>query len=78
MKVILETDRLLLEGKEDDAAAFFQRTATRRLRFVHKALLNVEQAQRINRSFNRRLPKCGFGRKPAFSKPLGRTSGLLD
>ena len=61
MKVILETDRLLLrEYVEDDAEAFFELNSNpEMLRFVpDKALLNIEQAlAAIDRSPDLRLPE---------------------
>src|SRR5437660_9477793 len=80
MKVILETDRLLLrEYVEEDAEAFFKLNSDPEvLRFVpDKALLNVEQARQLlidHASADYR--KYGFGRCACILKSTGEQIGF--
>ncbi len=80
MKVILETDRLLLrEYVEEDAAAFFKlNTDPQVLRFVpDKALLNVEQARQILIDHPiADYRKHGFGRGACILKSTGEQVGF--
>lgn len=80
MKVILETDRLLLrEYVEEDAEAFFKlNTDPEVLRFVpDKALQSVEQAQQILIDHPiADYRKHGFGRGACILKSTGRTDRL--
>jgi ribosomal-protein-alanine N-acetyltransferase len=80
MKVILETDRLLLRGYvEEDAEAFFKLNSDPEvLRFVpDKALLNVEQARQLlldHPIVDYR--KHGFGRGACILKSTGEQIGF--
>jgi ribosomal-protein-alanine N-acetyltransferase len=80
MKVILETDRLLLrEYVEDDAEAFFQLNSDPEvLRFVpDKALLNVEQARQLLIDHPiADYRKYGFGRGACILKSTGEQIGF--
>lgn len=80
MKVILETDRLLLrEYVEEDAEAFFKLNSDSEvLRFVpDKALLNVEQARQILVDHPiADYRKCGFGRGACILKSTGEQIGF--
>jgi [ribosomal protein S5]-alanine N-acetyltransferase len=80
MKVILETDRLLLrEYVEDDAEAFFKVNSDPEvLRFVpDKALLDVEQArQRLVDHPIAEYRKYGFGRGACILKSTGEQIGF--
>ena len=80
MKVILETDRLLLrEYVEDDAEAFFKLNSDPEvLRFVpDKALLNVEQARQILIDHPiADYRKYGFGRGACILKSTGEQIGF--
>ena len=80
MKVILETDRLLVrEYVEEDAQAFFKlNTDPEILRFVpDKALLNVEQARRILIDHPiADYRKHGFGRGACILKSTGEQIGF--
>jgi ribosomal-protein-alanine N-acetyltransferase len=80
MKVILETDRLLLrEYVEDDAEAFFKLNSDPEvLRFVpDKALLNVEQArQTLVDHPIADYRKYGFGRGACILKSTGEQIGF--
>ena len=80
MKVILETDRLLLrEYVEEDAEAFFKlNTDPEVLRFVpDKALLNVEQARQILIDHPiADYRKHGFGRGACILKSTGEQIGF--
>jgi ribosomal-protein-alanine N-acetyltransferase len=80
MKVILETDRLLLrEYVEEDAEAFFKlNTDPEVLRFVpDKALLSVEQARRILLDHPiADYRKYGFGRGACILKRTGEQIGF--
>jgi ribosomal-protein-alanine N-acetyltransferase len=80
MKVILETDRLLLrEYVEDDAEAFFKlNTDPEVLRFVpDKALLTVEQARQILIEHPiADYRKYGFGRGACILKSTGEQIGF--
>ena len=80
MKVILETDRLLLrEYVEDDAEAFFKLNSDPEvLRFVpDKALLNVEQARQILVDHPiADYRKYGFGRGACILKSTGEQIGF--
>src|SRR3977135_2201005 len=80
MKVILETDRLLLrEYVEDDAQAFFDLNSDPEvLRFVpDKALLNVEQARQILVDHPiADYRKHGFGRGACILKSTGEQIGF--
>jgi RimJ/RimL family protein N-acetyltransferase len=80
MKVILETDRLLLrEYLEQDAEAFFKlNTDPEVLRFVpDKALLNVEQARQILVDHPiADYRKHGFGRGACILKSTGENIGF--
>ncbi len=80
MKVILETDRLLLrEYVEDDAEAFFQLNSDPEvLRFVpDKGLLNVEQARQILIDHPiADYRKYGFGRGACILKSTGEQIGF--
>ena len=81
MKVILETDRLLLrEYVEEDAEAFFKLNSDPEvLRFVpDKALLNVEQARQILIDHPiADYRKYGFGRGACILKSTGEQIGGL-
>ena len=80
MKVILETDRLLLrEYVEDDAEAFFQLNSDPEvLRFVpDKGLLNVEQARQLLIDHPiADYRKHGFGRGVCILKSTGENIGF--
>jgi ribosomal-protein-alanine N-acetyltransferase len=80
MKVILETDRLLLrEYVEEDAEAFFKlNTDAGVLQFVpDKALLNVEQARQILIDHPiADYRKHGFGRGACILKSTGEQIGF--
>lgn len=80
MKVILETDRILLrEYVEEDAEAFFKlNTDPEVLRFVpDKALLNVEQARQILVDHPiADYRKHGFGRGACILKSTGEQIGF--
>lgn len=80
MKVILETDRLVLrEYVEDDAEAFFKlNTDPEVLRFVpDKALLNVEQARQLLIDHPiADYRKHGFGRGACILKSTGEQIGF--
>ena len=80
MKVILETDRLLLrEYVEDDAEAFLKlNTDPEVLRFVpDKALLNVEQARQVLIDHPiADYRKNGFGRGACILKKSGEQIGF--
>jgi ribosomal-protein-alanine N-acetyltransferase len=80
MKVILETDRLLVrEYVEEDAEAFFKlNTDPEVLRFVpDKALLNVEQARQILIDHPiADYRKYGFGRGACILKHSGEQIGF--
>src|SRR5437868_8101648 len=80
MKVILETDRLLLrEYEEADAEAFFQLNSDPEvLRFVpDKRLLNVEQARQILIDHPiADYRKYGFGRGACILKSTGEQIGF--
>ena len=80
MKVILETDRLLLrEYVEDDAEAFFRLNSDPEvLRFVpDKRLLNVEQARQILIDHPiADYRKYGFGRGACILKSTGEQIGF--
>src|SRR5437879_12360805 len=80
MKVILETDRLLLrEYVEDDAEAFFKLNSDPEvLRFVpDKALLNVEEARQILIDHPiADYRKYGFGRGACILKSTGEQIGF--
>ena len=80
MKVILETDRLLLrEYVEEDAEAFFKLNSDPEvLRFVpDKALLNVEQARQILIDHPiADYRKHGFGRGACILKSTGENIGF--
>lgn len=80
MKVILETDRLLLkEYVEDDAEAFFKlNTDPQVIRFVpDKPLLNVEQARQILLDHPiADYRKYGFGRGACILKSTGEQIGF--
>ncbi len=80
MKVILETDRLLVrEYVEEDAAAFFKlNTDSEVLRFVpDKALLNVEQARQLLIDHPiADYRKHGFGRDACIFKSTGEQIGF--
>jgi RimJ/RimL family protein N-acetyltransferase len=80
MKVILETDRLLLrEYVEDDAEAFLKlNTDPEVLRFVpDKALLNVEQARQVLIDHPiADYRKNGFGRGACILKSSGEQIGF--
>jgi RimJ/RimL family protein N-acetyltransferase len=80
MKVILETDRLLLrEFVEDDAEAFFKlNTDPKVLRFVpDKPLLNVEQARQLLLDHPiADYRKHGFGRGACILKSTGEQIGF--
>ena len=80
MKVILETDRLLLrEYVEEDAEAFFKLNSDPEvLRFVpDKALLNVEQARQILIDHPiADYRKHGFGRGACILKSTGEQIGF--
>ena len=80
MKVILETDRLVLrEYVEDDAEAFFNLNSDPEvLRFVpDKALLNVEQARQILLDHPiADYRKYGFGRGACILKSTGEQIGF--
>ena len=80
MKVILETDRLLLrEYVEEDAEAFFKLNSDPEvLRFVpDKRLLNVEQARQILIDHPiADYRKYGFGRGACILKSTGEQIGL--
>ncbi len=80
MKVILETDRLLLrEYVEEDAEAFFKlNTDPEVLRFVpDKALLDVEQARQILIDHPiADYRKHGFGRGACILKSTGEQIGF--
>ena len=80
MKVILETDRLLLrEYVEDDAEAFFRLNSDPEvLRFVpDKRLLNVEQARQILVDHPiADYRKYGFGRGACILKSTGEQIGF--
>src|ERR1700736_1574989 len=80
MKVILETDRLLLrEYVEEDAGAFFKLNSDPGvLRFVpDKALLNVEQARQILIDHPiADYRKYGFGRGACILKSTGENIGF--
>jgi ribosomal-protein-alanine N-acetyltransferase len=80
MKVILETDRLLLrEYVEEDAEAFFKLNSDPEvLRFVpDKRLLNVEQARRILVDHPiTDYRKYGFGRGACILKSTGEQIGF--
>ena len=80
MKVILETDRLLLrEYVEEDAEAFFKLNSDPEvLRFVpDKALLNVEQARQILIDHPiADYRKHGFGRSACILKSTGENIGF--
>jgi RimJ/RimL family protein N-acetyltransferase len=80
MKVILETDRLLLrEFVEDDAESFFKlNTDPEVMRFVpDKPLLNVEQARQtlINHPIAD-YQRYGFGRGACILKSTGEQIGF--
>ena len=80
MKVILETDRLLLrEYVEDDAEVFFELNSNPEvLRFVpDKALLNIEQARQllIDHPISD-YRKHGFGRGACILKSTGEQIGF--
>jgi RimJ/RimL family protein N-acetyltransferase len=80
MKVILETDRLLIrEYVEEDAEAFFKlNTDPQVLRFVpDKPLLSVEQAQQILLGHPiADYRKHGFGRGACILKSTGEQIGF--
>jgi ribosomal-protein-alanine N-acetyltransferase len=80
MKMIIETDRLLLrEYVEDDAEAFFQLNSDPEvLRFVpDKAVLNVEQARQILLDHPiADYRKYGFGRGACILKSTGEQIGF--
>ena len=80
MKVILETDRLVLrEYVEEDAEAFFKlNTDPKVLRFVpDKPLLNVEQARQILLDHPiADYRKYGFGRGACILKRTGEQIGF--
>lgn len=80
MKVILETDRLLLrQYVEEDAEAFFKLNSDPEvLRFVpDKALLNVEQARQILIDHPiADYRKYGFGRGACILKSTGEQIGF--
>ena len=80
MKVILETDRLLLrEYVEEDAEAFFKLNSDPEvLRFVpDKALLNVEQARQLLVDHPiADYRKYGFGRGACILKSTGEQIGF--
>ena len=80
MKVILETDRLLLrEYVEEDAEAFFKLNSDPEvLRYVpDKALLNVEQARQILIEHPiADYRKYGFGRGACILKSTGEQIGF--
>src|SRR5438309_8129816 len=80
MKVILETDRLLLrQYVEEDAEAFFRLNTTPEvLRFVpDKALLSVEQARQILIDHPMAdYRKYGFGRGACILKNTGEQIGF--
>jgi ribosomal-protein-alanine N-acetyltransferase len=80
MKVILETDRLLVrEYVEEDAEAFFKlNTDPEVLRFVpDKALLNVEQARQLLIDHPMAdYRKHGFGRGACILKSTGEQIGF--
>ena len=80
MKIILETDRILLrEYVEDDAEAFFKLNSDPEvLRFVpDKALLNVEQARQILLDHPiADYRKHGFGRSACILKSTGEQIGF--
>jgi ribosomal-protein-alanine N-acetyltransferase len=80
MKVILETDRLLLrEYVEEDAEVFFKLNSDPEvLRFVpDKALLNVEQARQILVDHPiADYRKYGFGRGACILKSTGEQIGF--
>jgi ribosomal-protein-alanine N-acetyltransferase len=80
MKVILETDRLLLrEYVEEDAEAFFKLNSDPEvLRFVpDKALLNVEQARQLLIDHPiADYRKYGFGRGACILKSTGEQIGF--
>jgi RimJ/RimL family protein N-acetyltransferase len=80
MKVILETDRLLLrEYVEDDAEAFFKLNSDPEvLRFVpDKRLLNVEQARQLLIDHPMAdYRKDGFGRGACILKSTGEQIGF--
>jgi len=80
MKVILETDRLLLrEFVEEDAEAFFKLNSDPQvLRFVpDKPLLNVEQAQQLLVDHPiADYRKYGFGRGACILKSTGEQIGF--
>ena len=80
MKVILETDRLLLrEYVEEDAEAFFKVNSDPEvLRYVpDKALLNVEQARQILIEHPiADYRKYGFGRGACILKSTGEQIGF--
>lgn len=80
MKVILETDRLLLrEYVEDDAEAFFKlNTNPKVLRFVpDKALVNIDQARQILIDHPiADYREHGFGRGACILKSTGEQIGF--
>jgi [ribosomal protein S5]-alanine N-acetyltransferase len=80
MKVILETDRLLLrEYVEEDAEAFFKLNSDPEvLRFIpDKALLNVEQARQLLVDHPiADYRKYGFGRGACILKSTGEQIGF--
>ena len=80
MKIILETDRLLLrEYREDDAEAFFKlNTDPHVLRFVpDKALVDVDQARQILLDHPiADYQKHGFGRGACILKRTGENIGF--
>ena len=80
MKIILETDRILLrEYVEDDAEAFFKLNSDPEvLRFVpDKALLNVEQARQLLLDHPiADYRKQGFGRGACILKSTGEQIGF--
>jgi RimJ/RimL family protein N-acetyltransferase len=80
MKVILETDRLLVrEYVEEDAEAFFKLNSDPEvLRFVpDKALLNVEQTRQILIDHPiADYRKYGFGRGACILKSTGEQIGF--
>lgn len=80
MKVIVETDRLLVrEYVEEDAEAFFKlNTDPEVLRFVpDKALLNVEQARQLLIDHPMAdYRKHGFGRGACILKSTGEQFGF--
>ena len=80
MKVILETDRLLLrEFVEEDAEAFFKLNSDPQvIRFVpDKPLLSIEQARQILREHPMAdYRKHGFGRGACILKSTGEQIGF--